>query len=94
MKKIAAVFCTLLIPALLFLLVWQSSSYSRLERELQMFERQQTELVSANRRLISQISVLSSPERIERVAITTLGMRKATPSEILRIELKKGDLGG
>ncbi len=94
MKKIAAVLCTLLIPALLFSLVWQSSRYSRLERELQMYERQQTELVSANRRLISQISVLSSPERIERVAIDKLGMRKAAPSEILRIELKKGDLGG
>jgi len=94
MKKTAAVLCTLLIPVLLFLLVWQSSRYTRLEHELQLFERQQIDLVTANRRLISQISVLSSPERIEQVAVTKLGMRKAIPSEILRIEIKNGDLGG
>ncbi len=94
MKKIAALLMTIAIPVMLFAGVWQTARYTRIERELREMERQQTELVVMNRRLISGISVLSSPERIEKVAILELGMRKALPSEITRIELKKGDLGG
>ncbi len=85
---------TLAIPLVLFACIWQSSRYTFLENEVVSLDRQQYEVIAVNKRLISGITVLSTPERIERVAMQDLGMRKARPGEIMRIELKKGELGG
>jgi len=93
-KNVCAIFLTLLIPAFLLAGVWQSSRYSRLESDVRSFDERQYEIIAMNKRLISGISVLSTPERIEKVAVEDLGMRKAAPGEIMRIELKKGGLGG
>jgi cell division protein FtsL len=94
MKNVCAIFLALMIPALLLVGVWQSSRYSRLEAEVRALDERQYEVITLNKRLISGISVLSTPERIEKVAVETLGMRKAQAGEIMRIELKKGQLGG
>lgn len=93
-KNIAAIFLTLAIPFILFLAVWQSSRYTTIENEISRMDKQQHEIVLHNKRLISAITVLSIPERIEKVAIEDLNMRKAHSSEIMRISLKKGELGG
>ncbi len=93
-KSIGSLLMTLAIPLVLFACIWQSSRYTALENEVMRLDKQQYEVVAFNRRLISGISVLSTPERIERVAMEDLGMRKALPGEIMRIELKKGELGG
>lgn len=94
MKNVAVVLMTLAIPFALFAGVWQTSRYLRLENETTRMEQEQYEVIALNRRLLSGISVLSTPERIEKVAVENLGMRKALPDEITRIELKRGDLGG
>jgi cell division protein FtsL len=94
LKKTLAVLCTLAIPVLLFATVWQSSRYVFLESDAKALEKQQYDVISLNKRMISGITVLSTPERIEKIATTELRMRKAEPGEILRIELKKGALGG
>ena len=51
-------------------------------------EKKQIELVEQNRKLISDISVLSSSERIEKIAEGELGMRKANTEDIVRVEIK------
>ncbi len=94
MKNVCAVILTLMIPALLLVGVWQSSRYSRLEAEVRTLDERQYEVIALNKRLISGISVLSTPERIEKVAVENLGMRKAQADEIMRIELKRAELGG
>ena len=93
-KNVATILLTLAIPFVLFAGVWQTSRYSRLDTEVQNMEKEQYEVISMNKRLISGITVLSTPERIEKVAVVNLGMRKAQADEIMRIELKKGELGG
>ena len=93
-KNVSVFLLTIAIPFVLFASVWQSSRYARLEAEVQRLEREQYEIIIGNKRLVSGISVLSTPERIEKVAVEDLKMRKARPNEIMRIELKKGDLGG
>jgi len=93
-KNVGAVLLTFAIPLFLFAGVWQTSRYSRLENEFRRLDKQQYEVITLNKRLISGISVLSTPERIEKVAVEDLAMRKALPDEIMRIELKKGELGG
>lgn len=93
-RNIAAVLLALAIPAMLFSLVWQTSRYGDLDRQVRELDRKQDEVITVNRRLISGITVLTTPERIERVASEELKMRKARPDEITRISLKKGNLGG
>lgn len=93
-KNVGTIMMTLAIPFFLFVSVWQTGRYSRLENEVRRLDKDQYEVILLNKRLISGISVLSTPERIEKVALQDLKMRKALPSEIMRIELKKGELGG
>lgn len=93
-KNVATILLTLAIPLVLFAGVWQTGRYTRLETEVNSMEKEQYDVISLNKRLISGITVLSTPERIEKVATGDLGMRKALPDEIMRIELKKGELGG
>jgi len=93
-KNAAACILTIAISLVLLTTVWQTSRYSRLEETVQQLDRKQYAIITVNKRLISGITVLSTPERIERVALEDLKMRKARPDEIMRIELKKGDLGG
>lgn len=93
-KNVCALLLAIAIPVLLFSIVWQSHRYASLERDIARIEREQQRLVEENRRMISGISVLSTPERIQRVATEDLGMRKAETHEIMRISISKGGLGG
>jgi cell division protein FtsL len=94
MKNVALILLAIAIPLVLFAGVAQTSRYTALETEVRNMENEQHEVITLNKRLVSGIAVLSTPERIERVATLDLGMKKAEPSQIMRIELKKGDLGG
>ncbi len=91
MKKIFAVLLTALIPILLFFVVLQTSLYASVEREIRDYDREQGRLIEENKRKISGISILSKPERIEKIATEELKMRKALSQEILRIEILKGN---
>lgn len=94
LKNIMTFLVTVSIPLMLFACVWQSNRYLQIQSELKTQEQYQYEIIKENKRIISAISVLASPERIEKVAKNELAMRKALPHEIVRIELKKGGLGG
>jgi len=94
LKNIFALVLTISIPFSLLAGVWQAARYSQIEAGVLNAEKEQYELIALNKRLISAISVLSAPERIEKVATEELDMRKALPDEIVRIELQKGGLGG
>lgn len=93
-KSVATVLLAMGIPLMLLATVWQTSRYSSIDGEISRMEHAQYEMIEANVRLIAGITVLSTPERIERVATNDLSMRKARAEEILRIELAKGNLGG
>ena len=89
MRNIIAVLLTLGIPLFLFLGVWQSARYTRLEKALQDYDREQYRLIEENKRKISAISILLRNERIEKIAMQTFKMKKADSSGILRVELEK-----
>lgn len=76
------------IPCLLILNTMQVKSYYRLQKETEAIEQKQYEVIEDNRRLVSTISTLSSAERIEMLAEETLGMQKALPNDIIRVEVK------
>lgn len=76
------------IPLLLILATVQARSYEKLKKEVEALEDRQVELVEENRKLISGISVLSSSQRIQKIAEDELGMHRAESDEIVRVEMK------
>ncbi|MCQ2241298.1 cell division protein FtsL [Treponema sp.] len=91
-KKIRAFFrnfffclLALSIPGLLVLNGIQSSKYRTLKKEVEDLERKQETLIEENKKLITDISLLSSSDRIEKIAEEDLGMRQAESEEIVRV---------
>jgi cell division protein FtsL len=89
-------FITLTIPLLLGAAAWQATRYSQLVRELDRLETVQQEWIENNKRLIAGISVLSSAERIEQIALGSLKLMKKQPEDVLqiRIENRRGKTNG
>jgi cell division protein FtsL len=81
-------FCAIMIPGLFILNAVQASRYVRLENEIKELEQKQVKLVEENRKLITDISLLSSAERVGTIAENELGMHKAETSEIVRVEMQ------
>ena len=86
--RIIAYIFAVLIPGLLTVQVFQAYRYKKLRNEIKRLETRQVELVEQNRKLISDISVLSSSDRIEKIAEDDLGMHKANTGDIVRVEIK------
>jgi cell division protein FtsL len=83
-------FIALTIPLFLGLNVWQSNRYANLKQEINRLEQAQADWVESNKRLIAGIAVLSSPERIEHIAQTELGLRKIRPEDVLQVKIEGG----
>lgn len=90
MKHLIALIFTVSIPCLFFLTIRQSHAYGALEREVTAYDDEQSRLIAENKRKISAISILSKPQRIEKIAIEELDMQKADSAHIIRIFLDKG----
>ncbi|MCR5252686.1 MAG: cell division protein FtsL [Treponema sp.] len=86
-KKVLVCILALSIPVMLYLYAMQAKRYTDLERDLRDLERKQAELIEQNKKLVSDISVLSSADRIEKIAVDDLGMHKAQAEDIVRVEM-------
>ncbi len=75
------------IPALLALYAVQAKKYTDLTKEVAELEVKQEKLIEENKKLVSDISQLSSAERIERIAVEELGMHKTEAEDIIRVEM-------
>ncbi len=76
-----------MIPLLLILYGFQTKRYSELSKEVSRLERTQEELVEQNKKLVGDISLLSSTDEIEKKAVEELGMHKAETEDIVRVEM-------
>jgi cell division protein FtsL len=75
------------IPALLALDSMESRRYNSLNSSVTSLEKQQSNLIETNKHLITDIGLLSSSARIEKIAVEKLGMHKAASDEIVRIDI-------
>ena len=87
--KIFTIVCAVLVPLLFALNAMQAARYMKVQSEVKALEQKQVELVEENKRLITDISLLSSGERIGKIAEEELGMRKAESEEIVRVEMRR-----
>ena len=86
-KAILICLFALSIPVMLYLYAVQAKKYSDLSKEVLELENKQEKLIEENKKLVSDISQLSSAERIERIAVEELGMHKAQAEDIVRVEM-------
>ena len=87
-KTVALCLVALLIPAMLIINAVQARKYSDLREQVLELEERQAEIIEENKKLITDISILSSADRIEKIAQDSLDMRKAETDEIIRVEIK------
>mgnify|MGYP006308150617 CR=1 FL=1 len=85
MKKRLLVVFVFILPALLFLNVWQSFRYEQLhDRTLFLYNRQ-TEKLEENKRTIAGIALLASPSRVGSLAAEELKLAFGYPEPIIYI---------
>jgi cell division protein FtsL len=87
-KKIVLYFVVLSIPLALMGAAWQGERYMSLRTEITRLAETQEKVIEDNRRLIAEITVLSSSARIEKIAQTSLGLEKKTPEEVIEVTIK------
>ena len=86
-KAILICLFALSIPVMLGLYALQAKKYTDLSKEVLELETKQEKLIEENKKLVSDISQLSSAERIEKIAVEELGMHKAEAEDIVRVEM-------
>jgi cell division protein FtsL len=89
-KRLLLYLAVITMPLLLALVVWQSTRYTDLEREIAGLEAAQEEWVESNKRLIAGIAMLSSSERIENIARSDPELVRVKPEDILQIRIEEG----
>ena len=86
-KAVLICLFALSIPVMLVLYAVQAKKYTDLSKEVIELENKQEKLIEENKKLVSDISQLSSAERIEKIAVEELGMHKAEAEDIVRVEM-------
>lgn len=74
------------IPGIIFLTVRQVYNYNQIDNEVSSLIKNQRELFEQNKRMVANLSILSSPERIDGLAENILDLKK-TAINTIRIEL-------
>ena len=86
-KTVALCIVALLIPTMLVIDAVQARKYVDLREQVLELEDRQAQIIEENKKLITDISILSSADRIETIAQDSLDMRKAETDEIIRVRV-------
>jgi len=73
------------LPLFLLLVVVQAIQYQDLQREVDSKERQQSEWVEKNRKVLAGVTVLRSPQRIESLAQSDPGLLSVGADHTVKI---------
>jgi cell division protein FtsL len=76
--------------ALFFLNTWQGHRYQELEQEVENLELEQKDWLEKNKKVIAALAVLSSPERVEALAVDKLGLKPLKPEDVIKVSFEGG----
>jgi cell division protein FtsL len=88
-RKLILVAAACSIPLLFFAQVLVAYQGQNQEREIRALEREQKDLIEKNKKLLAGISVLRTPERIEKIAREELGLEKIDANRVKRLEVEQ-----
>ena len=64
------------VPGMVFLGLWQSISFQEVSNEVVRLEKEQRDWLEVNKRMIANLSIYSSPARIDRISKENLGLER------------------
>jgi hypothetical protein len=85
LKRLIIVSFALLLLCLVFLNTWQGYRYESLEADVRRLEGEQKDWLERNKKVIAGLAVLSSPERVARLARASLQLRKLAPGQRVKV---------
>ena len=85
MKKLIITLLIFLLPAMVFLTVWQAYRYDMLSSEVAGLEASQKDLFEKNKKIVMGIEFLKSPFRVDGIAENKLDLEKINPGRIIRV---------
>lgn len=77
---------SLLLPAFLFLNVWQGYRHERIFREIEKREIEQKEWFEENKKMLAALSVYSSPGRVEKIIEENSDLKTAVPGQLIVVK--------
>ncbi len=83
--KYGLVILSLLVPGLLCLNAWQGYRYNELSNTVSSLERQQKDLLEANRDAIADIAYERSPSRVEEKAAKSFTLAPVDQGHVTRV---------
>ncbi len=83
--KYGLVILSLLVPGLLCLNAWQGYRYNELSNTVSSLERQQKDLLEANRDAIADIAYERSPSRVEEKAAKSFTLAPVDQGRVTRV---------
>lgn len=84
-RKIVLVIAACTIPVFFFLQVLTAYQYQSLDHEVTQLEKDQKDWFEKNKKIVAGISVLRTPERIEKIATDELGLEKIESDQVKRL---------
>jgi cell division protein FtsL len=93
MKRFLLYILVITMPLAVGALVAQSARWTALQQEVRDLNSEQEEWIEANKRLMTDIATLSSPERIEKIARFDLGLQPMRPEDVTQIRIASGKQG-
>ena len=93
MKKAVVLFILITIPLSAFMVVQQVFENELLQKEIRTLTEKQQTLFEKNKRLIANIAILRSPERIAELAQKELHLKQLPDKEMVFVKIHSGREG-
>ncbi|MCK5152963.1 MAG: cell division protein FtsL [Spirochaetales bacterium] len=87
MNKLLLLIIVATVPGIIFLTVRQVYNYNQVDKEVHSLIMDQRELFEQNKRMVANLSILSSPGRIDELAENILELDKIS-IDTVRIEIE------
>lgn len=84
-RKVVLIIAACSIPVFFFLQVLTAFQYQAVERDVSRLEEEQKDWFEKNKKIVAGISVLRTPERIEKIARDELGLEKIDSNQVKRL---------
>ena len=85
MKRYGLAVISLVVPSLLCLNAWQGYRYDELSNTVAALEKQQQDLLEANRDTLAQIAYEQSPARVEEKAKKKFTLVPVDQAQVMRV---------
>ncbi len=90
MKKVIFLSAVVLIPAFIFLNVFQNYRFYVLKQEIAELEAKQKEEFELNKEILSNIALYKSLDRLEKAAVEKYGLEKIPEENVIHVRLPDG----